>query len=323
VRVALVTTAEPGRGNYTTVQRWLRHVKGVEIVVVPAGTEALGFVPHVVDGYHALHAGPTALRLAAQAGAPLVINLGGTDLQACLRGDAVAEGVLLAAACVTGAFPGFGERLREHFGRPLPYAIVPRGVEIPLEAPSRAPGAGLRALLAAGLRPVKDVLLAVELAGRLRAAGLPLTLRILGPAMDEDYARRVRERAAGISFVTVAEAAPAEMQEAYLAADVVWNTSLHEGGSNALLEAVASGCAVFARDVPGNRDLLTEAGAEGMLFDAEDTEAAVAFHRRLLAETAAERRARVERGLAWLRRLHDPAAEARALADAYHALNKA
>jgi glycosyltransferase involved in cell wall biosynthesis len=162
---------------------------------------------------------------------------------------------------------------------------------------------------------VKDVLLAIDLLHRLRARGLDLALTILGPSMDEDYARRVRERAG--EFVTVAEAAPEEMDAAYLAADAVWNTSLHEGGSNALLEAVAHGCAILARDVPGNRELLGEEGAPGALFDPADFGAVEAFHRALAAETAAARRARIGRGLAWLRRLHDPVDEARALVAAW------
>jgi glycosyltransferase involved in cell wall biosynthesis len=323
VRVALVTTAQPGRGNYTTVQRWLRHVKRVEIVVVPADTGELDFVPDVVDGYHALHAGPTAMRLASRTGTPLVINLGGTDLHACLKGDAAVERVLLAAARVTGAFQAFGEQLRAHFGRPLPYVTVPRGVEVPRDLPPREPHGEMRALLPAGLRPVKDVLFAIELADRLRAAGLPLALRILGPVMDPHYARRVRARAAESPAVVVEEALPAAMREAYLAADVVWNTSLHEGGSNALLEAVACGCAVFARDIPGNRELLEEEGAQGMLFDPADTDAAAAFHRRLLAETATERQNRVKKGLDWLRRLHDPTTESTVLEGIYYDLGGA
>ena len=308
MRVALVTSADPGRGNRTTIDRWVEFVRGAEIVIVAPGGDP-GFCPDVVDGYHAVHGGPWALELARRAGAPLVINLGGTDLFA-----PGVERVLLAARCVTGAFPQFGERLRERFGRPLPYATVPRGVRVPDALPLRDFRG--RVLLPAGLRPVKDVLLAIDLLERLRARGLPLTLRILGAAMDAEYARRVRARAS--PFVAVDEAAPDEMREAYLDADVVWNTSLHEGGSNALLEAVAHGCAILARDVPGNRELLTEEGAAGALFDPADTDAAEALHRALLSEGPAERRARVEHGLAWLRRLHDPATEATALVGVFH-----
>ncbi|MFI5403671.1 MAG: glycosyltransferase [Planctomycetota bacterium] len=307
MRVALVSAAEPGRGNRTTVDRWIEFVRDAEIALVAPGEE-LGFRPDVVSGYHAVHGGPWALELARRHGVPLVVHLGGTDLFA-----PGVEPVLLAAACVTGAFPQFGERLRERLGRPVRYATVPRGVLVPHGLPLR--NASGRVLLPAGLRPVKDVLLAIDLLRRLRARGLPMKLRILGPAMDAEYARKVRAQADDV--VSVDEVAPAEMREAYLAADVVWNTSLHEGGSNALLEAVAHGCAIFARDVPGNRELLEEEGASGALFDPADTDAAEAFHRALLAESADKRRARVEKGLSWLRRLHDPSTEAACLLRAW------
>jgi glycosyltransferase involved in cell wall biosynthesis len=303
VRVALVTNAEPGRGNRTTVDRWVEFVRGVDLEVVAPGADP-SVAPDVVDGYHAAHGGPWALELSRRFRAPLVVNLGGTDIFA-----PGVEGVLLAADCVTGAFPAFGDRLRERFGRDLPYAVVPRGVRVPEALPLRPPAG--RVLLPAGLRPVKDVLLAIDLLERLRERRLPLTLRILGPAMDAAYAAKVRALAG--AFVSVGEAAPDEMREAYLSADVVWNTSLHEGGSNALLEAVAHGCAIFARDVPGNRELLEEEGAPGALFDPADADAAAAFHRALLSESSAARRARVAAGHAWLRRLHDPLAEAEAL----------
>jgi len=316
VRVVLVSSAlqQPTRGNHTTIQRWMRFVQGVDLVLVPATTPVeLGFTPDLVDGYHAIHGGHAAKRLADRYGVPLVVNLGGTDLFACLKGDAAVERVLLAAAYVTGAFPEFGERLREHFGRAINYATVPRGVPIPADLPPREPHDTLRVLLPSGLRPVKDVLLAIDLGERLRTRGLPIELRILGPAMDRHYARRVRERAKVAGFVTIDEMEPERMHDAYFAADVVWNTSVHEGGSNALLEAVAHGCAIFARDIPGNQEMLHEAGAAGVLFRADDTDLAESFHRALLAEDAEARQARVAKGLKWLRERHDPVAEARAI----------
>ncbi|HEX5137608.1 MAG TPA: glycosyltransferase [Planctomycetota bacterium] len=303
MRVALVTNAGPGRGNRTTVDRWVEFVRRAEIEVLLPGAPPR-VPPDVVDGYHAAHGGPWALELARRFRVPLVVNLGGTDVFA-----PGVEPVLLAADCVTGAFPAFGEMLRVRLGRAVPYAVVPRGVRVPATLPLRAPTG--RVLLPAGLRPVKDVLTAIDLLGRLRARGLPLSLSILGPAIDAAYAATVRARAG--AFVEVGETEPDRMPDAYLAADVVWNTSLHEGGSNALLEAVAYGCAIFARDVPGNRELLGEEGAPGALFDPADTDSAEAFHRALLEEDEAARGRRVAAGRAWLRRLHDPTAESHAL----------
>ncbi|MHC4818020.1 MAG: glycosyltransferase [Planctomycetota bacterium] len=323
MRVALVSNAlaQPTRGNHTTIQRWIRNVNGIEIVAVPAhATPEFEAPPDLVNGYHALNGGLAARRLAHRYDCPLVVNLGGTDLFACLQGDRAVADVLEAADAITGAFPAFGERLAKCFGRPVPYSTVPRGVPVPDDLPPHGPGETLHVLLPAGLRPVKDPMYAVDLAERLGERGIPLDLRILGPELDGAYARRISARAAGLRFVTLGEAGHDEMPAAYRRADVVWNTSLHEGGSNALLEAVAQGCAVYARDIPGNHELLHEKGAPGVLFDPDDVDGAETFHRALLTETDATRAARIAAGHAWLRRHHDPAAEARALERVWRSL---
>ena len=316
MRVALVSNAleQPTRGNHTTIQRWLQFVDGVEIVPVPAdGAASLTALPDLINGYHALNGGVPAHALAKRLGRPLVINLGGTDLFACLKGDRAVAEVLEAAVAITGAFPAFGERLHACFGREMPYSTVPRGVPIPEDLPPWGPHEALRVLLPAGLRPVKDPMLAIDMAEKLIERGLPVELTILGPELDSVYARQFAERVAAHDFVTLGEAGPGEMPAAYAAADVVWNTSMHEGGSNALLEAVAAGCAVYARDIPGNQELLSEEGAPGALFGVQDLDGAERFHRELLAETDENRAARVAAGHVWLRRYHDPAAEAKAL----------
>lgn len=70
--------------------------------------------------------------------------------------------------------------------------------------------------------------------------------------------------------------------------DIFVLPSYSEGLSNALMEAMASGCACIASDVGGNRYLLQN-GISGLLFPAGDREALAAHIRRLL-EDAAKRR---------------------------------
>ncbi|GAB4256928.1 MAG: GPMC system family 4 glycosyltransferase [Deferrisomatales bacterium] len=319
MRVALVTDAlaTPTRGNFTTVQRWLTHVRGVEVETVPADPDRiLRPVPDLVHGYHARHGGLAALALARRYGCPLVVSLGGTDLYELVTrapGSEQLRAVLRGARCVTGAFPSFRDVLWAELGCQVPYAVIPRGTPVSGVPTPRRPDGTLRILLPSGLRPVKDPLLAIDLARALVRRGLPLSLRILGSVLDEGYAARVAARAAETGFVEVGQVPPERMAEAYRETDVVWNTSVHEGGANALLEAVAHGCAVFARDVPGNRELFRDGGPPGALFDPQDLDGAVAFHLRLLGESAAGRRARAQRGVAWLRAHHDPAEEARTL----------
>jgi glycosyltransferase involved in cell wall biosynthesis len=61
------------------------------------------------------------------------------------------------------------------------------------------------------------------------------------------------------------------MAELYRAADVFVLASRAEGLPNALLEAMASGLACVATDIPGSRDALAHGG--GLLVAAEDRDA--------------------------------------------------
>ncbi len=322
MRIALVTNAleQPARGNHTTVQRWLHHARGtpgLTVDAVPSEVDQVfDPVPDLFHGYHAMHGGTAARELARKWGRPYVVSLGGTDLYALMRGgqegDEVAD-VLLHAACVTGAFDSFGTNLRARFRDRLRYVTVPRGCSVPPEPAARPPNGIVQVLLAAGLQPDKDPLLAIELAEELDRRGVPVHLRILGPELDAAYAYRVRARAERLDFVTMGEVPFEGMPAEYERADVVWNTSFHEGGANTLLEAIACGCTVIVRDVPGNRDFALEEGSPVRVLARDDPDGFEAFHRSLLRETFDERRQRIECGHAWLRRFHDPHEEVRLL----------
>ncbi|MDH3591059.1 MAG: glycosyltransferase [Planctomycetota bacterium] len=320
MRVALVTGAldQRTRGNHTTIHRWLENVTGVRCDAIDVDATELDFVPDVVHGYHAKYGGVPGLRLARKIGCPLVVSIGGTDLFSF--SDEVKE-VLGAADAITGAFPGFQSIVENRLHRPVPYFVVPRAVPIPAAPPPRdAPQDMLEVLLASALSPVKEPLLALSLATRLHEAGVKIRLRICGPELDKAHALKVRARAAPLEFASIGEFKPEDMAAAYERADVLWNTSVHEGGANAILEAVAHGCAIFARNVTGNRELISERGAPGTLFNPDDFASVHVFHEALRRETGAERERRIRLGWEWLKREHDPAKEAAALVDVWRSV---
>ena len=325
MRVALVTaaTAKPCRGNFTTIQRWVHHDYSWDLVRVPPEPDhVLDPVPDVVHGYHALHGGLAAREIARRHQRPLVISVGGTDLWRLMggreRADEVAS-VLGSAACITGAFESFGGILAGLLPDMPEYVVVPRAIALPdVPPPAREEGV-LRVLLPAGLRDIKDPMLGIDLADELVRRGLPLRLTIMGPTIDEDYAERLRARASGLDFVHFEVRPPDQVAEAYRQADVCWNTSTHEGGANALLEGLAYGQAVFARDVLGNRDFFEAPDSPATLFDPADLEGAERFHRAVFEESDEERRLRVECAREWLRRNHSAGHEARALERAWAA----
>jgi glycosyltransferase involved in cell wall biosynthesis len=67
-------------------------------------------------------------------------------------------------------------------------------------------------------------------------------------------------------------------------ADVLINTSLYEGQSNSMLEAMANGVPVVASDIPGNRDLVIDQKT-GYLVDREDVRTMVQRLRRLVTDS--------------------------------------
>lgn len=86
--------------------------------------------------------------------------------------------------------------------------------------------------------------------------------------------------------------------------DIFVLPSYSEGLSNALMEAMASGCACIATEVGGNRYLLQN-GVSGLLYTAGDREALASHIRRLIADPAKRRdlgiaaRKRIEEVFSW------------------------
>lgn len=318
MRVALVSDAwqAAGRGNGTTVRRWQALLPDVVEAVAADASPELSRPPDIVHGYHVLRGGLFARSLARKLGVPYVVGLGGTDLAALIfgtdRSDAVAEG-LRGAALVTGAFESFARWLPGT----VPYRVVPRSVDASESLDGlRPPDGRVFALLPSGLRPEKDILYAIRLARELRGRGVPLHLTILGFDLDREYAVAVRREIQAGGGVDL-KALPGEMMDAaYRSSDVVWNTSLHEGGANAVLEGVARGNALFLRDVPGNREWFESPLVPGALYRGE-IEQATRFHLDLAAESVQQRAERRLAGFRWLRERHRPSIERDALLDAW------
>ena len=329
VRVLLVTNAlgPPTRGNGTTVMRWLAYGPEYDVDFVPILPDAAP--PEgpfdLVHGYHAIHGGVTAHEIAREMDLPLVISLGGTDLLALREPRPMtgqARRVIGGARAIVGACESFREVLETELEAGDRYHLAVRSVSVPSQLARRARSDVLRVALPAGLRPVKDPMLALDLYEGLAARGVQLRLRMLGPVLDETYGARVLARVEALEGVTLCEVDREEMTNVYNEAHVVWNTSRHEGGANAVLEALAHGCRIYARDVPGNRDLL-HAEFPKSLFDpgAKDwLDQAAAHHRQLQSLMPVRQRAVADQQRAWVREHHDIAQEMAGLRAAYDSL---
>ncbi len=331
-------TLPSARGNAVTVDRIARGLgeRGVAVDVwdlsrTPAGRIEAALAaepPRLLHAFHALRAGPLAVRLARRTEAPLVVTLTGTDANHDLldaeRGATVRR-VLEAAAVVTA----FDVSIVDAVAEILPAVrsrmrIVPQSVRLPrdsvfdLAARWSLPADRVLFVLPAGIRAVKAPRSPLAAFDRLVATHRSVRLLYAGPVIDNAEADHLlaalRDRPWARYLGPVPHAAiPALLGQA----DVVLNSSISEGGmANSVLEALALGRAALVSDIPGNRALV-EDGVTGLLYRDDATLEAQA--RRLVLDPAL--RARL--GAAGRRRVesrYPPAAEIDGYLEVYRRL---
>jgi len=299
-RVALLTPfGFPSvRGNAVTVDRIARGLRerGLDTRVWDLSAvsertleaEVEAWRPRLVHAFHALRAGPLALRLARRLEVRLVVTLTGTDANHDLfdpEHAAVVRRVLEGAAVITafhasiaervsGALPDLGGRLVT-----VPQSVAFGGREpFDLAARWELPRDRVLFVFPAGIRMVKGPATPLRPLDRLAAAHPGLRLLYVGPVLDAGEGKALSAALARRPWARYLGAVPhAQMASLLAQADVVLNCSISEGGmANSVLEALALGRAVLASDIPGNRSLV-EDGVTGLLFrDEAGFEAAAA-----------------------------------------------
>jgi glycosyltransferase involved in cell wall biosynthesis len=130
----------------------------------------------------------------------------------------------------------------------------------------------------ANLRPEKGLHLLLEAFAAAFQPGLKLFIVGSGPSLEElqDLSHRLRI-AEHCVFLAGKPQIAAEMRSI----DIFVLPSLSEAFSNALLEAMASGCAVIGSDIGGTPELIKD-GTTGLLFRTGDSNDLAAKLRRLI-----------------------------------------
>jgi glycosyltransferase involved in cell wall biosynthesis len=120
-----------------------------------------------------------------------------------------------------------------------------------------------------GIRAVKDPLFLLHAFPSFRARHPRARLLFVGPILEHGYGRRFRSALAKVAGAAHRPAVrPRAMPGLYAAADAVVNSSISEGMSNSLLEAMAAGVPVLARANTGNRAVVSY-NRTGLLFGSE------------------------------------------------------
>jgi len=327
MKVLLIVPPPPApvSGNQQTSRRLAEGLarRGHEVVVATpdeaisrarGGEQACADVVHV---YHAIRAA-TPFDFTACGAAPRparVVTFAGSDLPGVplarerraviadevARADAAMVAFVQQRDAVAREWPALAGRIHVVSKG----VIAPRG-DFPLRQRLGFDGDERIALLVAGVRPVKGNRRAVEWFRDVVSQESRARLVLLGPELDREEGRALRALLATTPWAWwLGAIAPDAMAGAYAAADAVINVSDYEGQSNALLEALALGRPVVARDVPGNHEWLRD-GEQALLFRerGDFVPKVVAALRRDAAAMAV-----AARGPAWIAEHHAPERE--------------
>ncbi|XP_053445534.1 glycosyltransferase 1 domain-containing protein 1 isoform X4 [Nycticebus coucang] len=142
-------------------------------------------------------------------------------------------------------------------------------------------------LLVCGLRQVKDPLYLVDAFSEWHQEEPNIYMVIVGPEVDPVFTKEVKakvKRATGVRLM--GEMPQADLHAAVKNCFAVVNSSVSEGMSAAILEAMDLEVPVLARNIPGNAAVVKH-GVTGLLFS--DPQEFVQLAKRLVSDPALER----------------------------------
>ncbi|XP_071944541.1 glycosyltransferase 1 domain-containing protein 1-like [Antedon mediterranea] len=122
-------------------------------------------------------------------------------------------------------------------------------------------------LLLAGLRPVKDALYLCQVFSEWHQEENTVHLVLAGPDLDTAYTNQVKQIVNGLSGVhLLPELSLAHAHAAIQQSFALLNSSLSEGMSSTILEAMNLEVPVIARGIPGNKAIISHEET-GLLFN--------------------------------------------------------
>ncbi len=295
MKISLVTPAGAGSrsGNRTTADRWARFLRelGHEVLVEEAWG---GERTDLMIALHTRRSHPSISRYAAvHPDRPLVVVLTGTDLYRDIRFDQNAQDSLrLATRVVVLQEAGLAELEPRHRAKAR---VIYQSAD-PISPQPKAK-TSFDVCVVGNLRAEKDPFRCA-----LAARSLPSTSRIrithAGKAQSEEFAGRARALAsAEPRYRWLGEVPRWRVRRLLSRAHLLVQSSVMEGGANAVAEALAAGVPVIASRIAGNVGMLGEdypgyypVGDERALaLLLERTETDAAFRELLGARCAARR----------------------------------
>jgi glycosyltransferase involved in cell wall biosynthesis len=265
------------RGNSTTIKRLVHFLQQqtISTSVIPYLENDDWHRPEA-DIFHILHATrflQWAQKNAITLNRPYIVTMGGTDinidLQAGMDNDMFS--FLNDANYITVFTEDAKEKVANLYPRWMDKTfVIPQGIWLPWSISTNKEEMDPRILLPAGLRPVKDVLHVLPAFDELVHEYPNIRFTILGANLDERVYKQVRRETDQRQWMNYAGVVPYEVMKLwYEQAQIVINTSISEGQSLALMEAMAMGRPVIARKNEANLQLIRHEQT-GWLYETMD-----------------------------------------------------
>lgn len=218
----------------------------------------------MVHGFHALQFSQAAHHPAIK-DLPLLLTSTGTDINYDLTGphkEKTLQTLLKASRVVV-----FNEDLGKHISDTdnrlqSRLTIIPQGVDLPAAPPASRQQFGLAEsdvvfIIPSGLRPVKNLDLALDGLAIAQRSHPELSLLIPGAAIDNAYTDHIKSRLNTLPWAHYLGEVPHDRIGGIMQiADIVLNTSLAEGQPQGALEAMSLGKPGILTAVPGNLGII-------------------------------------------------------------------
>jgi len=166
------------------------------------------------------------------------------------------------AAAVVANSEGL-RRLALEFMPTLDIVVIPNGIDTEKYYPSQKqePAKPIKALTVCRLISRKRIDLLIEAVGQTRELGLDVRLNIAGEGNLMETLKKLANELKVADRVTFMGRVPAEqMPQVYRDNDIFVMSSAHEGMSNAMLEAMASGLPIITTRCEGVEELVADNG---------------------------------------------------------------
>jgi len=256
MKINLITPAKKHskNGNRTSILRWADFLSS-QGHTTQINTEYDGTACDIMIALHAWHSADAInLYKTKYPNGPLIVALGGTDVNTFLKSDP--DVTLLAmekADALVCLHDQISEALPKHLTKKL-HVIVQSATPLKmLRKPSKR---NFDICVIGHLRDEKDPL-RTAMAVRLLNKSSKIRVFHLGKAHNEAWAKAAKkEQAINPRYHWVGEVTAAQVRREFTKTQLMVLSSNQEGGANVISEAIVAGVPIIASNIPGNTGLL-------------------------------------------------------------------